>query len=57
MDELTRLQNENNELRAAIADLFAQCCCVHRYWGDHNNTKQADAAKAKARGLAGLAPD
>lgn len=32
------------ELLAALEDLFEHCAMIHKYGGDADNTKQADAA-------------
>jgi hypothetical protein len=41
---IARLKKENADLLKALEDLFKQCTMVHRYWGECDNTKEADAA-------------
>lgn len=39
------------ELLSALKDLFKQCAMTHRYWGDGDNTRQADEAVERAKNL------
>ena len=36
--------NNHDKLVSALQDLFKHCAMIHKYWGDSDNTKEADAA-------------
>ena len=41
---IVRACNSHDKLVSALQDLFKHCAMVHKYWGDSDNTKEADAA-------------